>query len=232
MTLTTCCGVRPLVDPPSAPPELEPPLPELEELPLDEELEELLLEELLLEELEEPEEVEPDELPAPEELPLEEEVEVPEELPLEPPLEEELEVPEELPLPDEPLPDPEELAVPPSVSCGPPPEEVEPHAVMPSEAQTNPHQMLRRMVTSLENSTRTAVAPDFPGNRQREARPLPGSREPSEETLQKSKHCCVGLCFANEAARDGSASRRCCLVRRPGAGAYVDLPADLVGRHG
>jgi hypothetical protein len=159
--------LEPEEEPDELPVPEELPLEEPEELPLEpeEEPDELPVpEELPLEEPEElplePEE-EPDELPVPEELPLVEELEVPEE-PLEP---DELPAPEALPLlpdallpdevlPDEVLPDPEELVVP----VEPPPEEVEPHAVRPSEVQTNPHRMLRRIITSLGTRPNPAVA--------------------------------------------------------------------------
>ena len=123
--MTNCCGVSPLRFPESpAPPASEP--PELEEPPLEElppELEEPLLEEL------------PPELDEPllEELPLELD---------EPLLEELLPDPEELERPEE-LPAGAELSAPPSVVRASPPEELEPHAVAPSEAQINAHDSLR-----------------------------------------------------------------------------------------
>jgi hypothetical protein len=122
--MTSCCGVRRLAEPPSPPLELEELLPDEDpDVP----------EELVLD----PEVEPPDEVPEPDE---------PE--PEEPdPLDDPLVAPEELAVPDE-LPDPEELPVPPSVCCAPLPEELEPHAVAPSRAQTNPHHKPRRMTTS------------------------------------------------------------------------------------
>jgi hypothetical protein len=77
-----------------------------------------------------------------------------EELPLEEPLLEELPPDPEEPLLEELLPDPEELPAPEElsdpasvVSAGPP-EEDEPQAVVPRQAQINPHHRVRRPFTS------------------------------------------------------------------------------------